>query len=278
MTEAAPHPERMFSESSPALARVRWNRRITADPDADVRHLTFDLDGLGYRYVEGQALGLLVPGPEGKPRLRYYSIASPRHGDEGDDRSVSVCIKRVIEPEGSPAIGCSHFLCDLEPGAVVGLVGPFGPFFPLPEDRSTPMILAAAGTGIAPFRGLLASMFSGQDWHAPVRVFHGVRSRGEALYRNELEAYLSRPSFRLGHAFSREQHAADGHPARVHHLMAGQARELVDLLENQSGRLYVCGVKGLDETVEAALSEGAADWPALRERMREEGRLRIATS
>lgn len=268
-----------FSAEGPAAARVRSNRRITPADAADVRHIVLDLREPEYRYVEGQAIGVVLPtevGGEHAPKVRYYAIASPSGGDDGLGDSVSVCVKRATEPAGAPT-SVSHYVCDLEPGRDVSLVGPFGPSFPLPDDRSSPMVMVAAGTGVAPFRGLLAAMYGGPGWRGDVRLFHGVRGHGEALYREELQAYRDREAFRIRHAYSREGHAVDGHPCRVHHLIGEQSGELVELLGRPGARLYVCGVKGLEETVEAALAREGA-WPEIRARLAAEGRLRIGTS
>lgn len=283
MTETAPRPaHKTFDVSAPALARVRSNRRITPLFSADVRHIVLDTSGIGYNYVEGQALGVVVPGtgsPGGLPRLKYYSIASSRSGDDGLGQSLSVCVKRVVEPEGTPSSSGSHYLCDLEEGSTVALVGPYGPTFPLPSDPATPLILAAAGTGIAPFRGLLAAMYRDDSWQGPVRLYHGVRTSAEALYRTELERYASQPHFQIRHAFSREGHAADGHPCRIHHLMASDAPDLLNLLLHHNARLYICGVRGLEDTVESALASSAGSlWPSLKNRLLAEGRLRVSTS
>ena len=56
------------------------------------RHMTFDLAGGDpqLQYVEGQSIGIVPPGEDkaGKPhKLRLYSIASTRHGDNLEDNT-----------------------------------------------------------------------------------------------------------------------------------------------------------------------------------------------
>ena len=60
-----------------------------------VQHVTFDLSGGDLRYLEGQSIGIIPPGTDanGKPhKLRLYSIASTRHGDKLDDKTVMVSL------------------------------------------------------------------------------------------------------------------------------------------------------------------------------------------
>src|SRR5690606_10389710 len=97
-------PLNPYRASSHGTARVVSNVRLTPPTHDDVRHIVLDLDGLDYRYLEGQSLGVLPPGTDAKGhpnKLRLYSIASTRLGDDGRGCSASLCVKRVIyhDPE-----------------------------------------------------------------------------------------------------------------------------------------------------------------------------------
>ena len=56
---------------------------------------------------------------------------------------------------------------------------------------------------------------------------------------------------------------------------------LTPLIRAPQTHVYVCGLKGMEEGVEAALAEIAAaagiEWAALKSRMRDEGRFHIET-
>ena len=76
---------------------------------------------------------IVPPGEDenGKPhKLRLYSIASTRHGDNLDDKTVSLCVRKLEykHPEtGEDVEGvCSSFLCNLNPGDDVSITGPVG--------------------------------------------------------------------------------------------------------------------------------------------------------
>ena len=81
------------------------------------RHMTFDISGGDLHYVEGQSIGIVPPGTDAKGnnhKLRLYSIASTRHGDNLDDKTVSLCVRKLEykHPEtGEHVEGvCSSFL------------------------------------------------------------------------------------------------------------------------------------------------------------------------
>ena len=75
----------------------------------------------------------------GRPnKLRLYSIASTRLGDDGHGTSASLCVKRVVFTESAShhlhrGIA-SNYLCDLKPGDEVAITGPTGKTLLLPDD------------------------------------------------------------------------------------------------------------------------------------------------
>ena len=65
-----------------------------------VNHITFDLKNSDpfLNYVEGQSIGIMPAGEDanGKPhKLRLYSIASTRHGDNFEGNTVSLCVRQL---------------------------------------------------------------------------------------------------------------------------------------------------------------------------------------
>ena len=211
-------PLHLYRLSSPGIARVLSNKRLTPSECDDVRHIVLDLSGLDYHYLEGQSLGILTPGVDQRGhahKLRLYSIASTRVGDDGRGTTASLCVKRVVysDPvtfEEHRGVA-SNYLCDLEPGDEVAITGPDGTHFLLPDDPATNLILVATGTGIAPFRAFLRRIYRERDdWTGAVYLFFGVRTEAECLYRDEFDSYLDRPGYHRIYTFSREQKTADG--------------------------------------------------------------------
>ena len=278
-----------YRVSAPGQARVVSNTRLTPDGADDVRHIVLDLDGLEYRFQEGQSLGILTPGvnERGQPhKLRLYSIASTRLGDDGLGRSASLCVKRVVylDPEtGEERRGlASNYLCDVKPGDEVFVTGPSGKTFLLPEDPQANLILVATGTGIAPFRAFLRRIFlESSGWRGQVYLIFGVRTAAECLYRDELESLKDRPNFHLLTAFSREQTSAAGKRLYVQDRIHERIDEFWNLLAKEHSFLYICGLKGMETGIKAVLetySDGPSPtWTETSKRLMESGRSLVET-
>lgn len=280
-------PLNLYRVSRPGMSRVIGNERLTPEGYEDVRHVTLDLSGLKYRYLEGQSIGVLPPGVDenGRPqKLRLYSFASSRMGDDGSGRTTSLCVKRVVLPEaetGGVFRGvASNFLCDLRLGETVLI--PAGRTFLLPDDPASNLILMATGTGIAPFRAFLRRIYGElPGWTGQVRLYFGVRTRAECLYRHELESYRAWPGYDVVYAHSREERTESGERVYVHHRMAERMDEAWSLLNQSTTYLYICGIKGMEDRIDGVLAEKARaegrDWDLLREDWIDAGRYHCET-
>jgi ferredoxin--NADP+ reductase len=220
---------------------------------------------------------------EGKPhKLRLYSIASPAIGDDGQGKTLSVCVKRAntIDPvTGVVYKGvCSNYLCDLKPGDTVQATGPVGKAFLMPEIPNANMIMIATGTGIAPFRAFLKVRYEQQRWSSGESwLFFGVQTQKDYLYADELEA--KHEGYHLVTAFSREQKTADGQRMYVQHRLIEHAKPLLELLQKKETYLYICGLKGMETGIlqgfQAASQECGVDWDLLLTQMKADKRWRV---
>jgi ferredoxin--NADP+ reductase len=282
-------PLNLYRVSAPGKSRVIANERLTPPDRDDVRHVVLDLNGLNLHYLEGQSLGVITPGVDAKGRpnkLRLYSIASTRLGDDGQGHSAALCVKRVVFAD--PATGehhlgvASNYLCDLEPGDEVSVTGPSGKILLLPDDPHANLIMIATGTGIAPFRAFLRRIYTElPEWLGQVYLIFGVRTEAELLYRAELESFRTRPGYHLLTAISREQTNVDGTRMYVQHRIAEQIDPIWNLLAQPNTYMYICGLKGMETGILAALEAQAirtgTDWPAFRDALDEGRRLLIET-
>ena len=108
-------------------------------------------------------------------------------------------------------------------------------------------------------------------------LFFGARSQAELPYFGPL-MNLPKEFIDINFAFSR----TPGQPRRyVQDALRDRAADVGALLEDPNTYVYVCGLRGMEEGVLAALREAAQtrrlDWDALHARLQQEGRLHLET-
>jgi ferredoxin--NADP+ reductase len=223
--------------------------------------------------------------------LRLYSIASTRHGDKLDDKTVSLCVRQLEyqHPETNETVYgvCSTYLCNLEVGADVAISGPVGKEMLLPADEDTTIIMMATGTGIAPFRAFLWRMFKEQHEDYKFKglawLIFGVPKTANILYQEELEQIAAEfpDNFRLTYAISREQQNPQGGRMYIQHRVAEHADEIWNLLQSPKTHAYMCGLKGMEDGIDEALSGAAAknsaDWSVYQKQLKKEHRWHVET-
>ncbi len=268
-------PVNIYRPNNPYVGSCISNEELVGENGiGTVRHLMFDISGGDLRYIEGQSIGIIPDGidDKGKPhKIRLYSIASTRHGDKIDDKTVSLCVRQLEykHPEsGETVYGvCSTFLKNLEPGAPVKITGPVGKEMLLPDDPEANIIMLGTGTGIAPFRAYLWRMFKdGERAANPDYEFKGfawlifgIPTTPNILYKEELEEIQSKypDHFRLTYAISREQKNAEGGRMYIQHRVAEYADELWNLVKQEKTHTYICGLRGMEDGIDAAMSAAA---------------------
>jgi len=288
-------PVNIYKPKNPLIGKCIGNRELVQEGGIGrVRHLTFDASDSDLRYLEGQSIGIIPPGKDdkGKPhKLRLYSIASTRHGDDGDDNTVSLCVRELVyqHPETNETIYgvCSSYLCNLNEGDDVTITGPVGKEMLLPEDPDAKIIMMATGTGIAPFRAYLRRMF--QEKHEDYKfnglawLIFGVPYTENILYKEDLEKLQEEfpNNFRLTYAISREQKTDDGKKMYIQNRVAQQVSEIWKLLQDEKTHAYICGLKGMEDGIDEAISAEAqkngADWSDFQKSLKKAGRWHVET-
>ncbi|KOT90470.1 P450 reductase [Streptomyces sp. NRRL F-5755] len=163
-------------------------------------------------------------------RIRHYSLSSspaadPRHAD----------LMVSLLPGGT---GSGH-LHTLRPGdTVLARVQPCREAFRLDPADPAPVILVAAGTGLAPFRGAVADRLAAATQLAPALLYFGCDApEADYLHAEELQAAEAAGAVSLRPAFSARP--VDG-CRYVQHRIAAEAEEVWALLD-AGARVYVCG-------------------------------------
>lgn len=129
---------------------------------------------LGHR--PGQYLTLFRPDGLG----RSYSIA-------GEDLELHV--RRI------PGGAMSNWLAEAQPEQTVEIQGPAGDCFYTPGDPAQPLLLAGAGTGLAPLYGILRDALR-LGHHGPIWLYHGALNERGLYLTAELAAMAAgHPNF-----------------------------------------------------------------------------------
>lgn len=269
-------PVNIYRPNAPFVGKCISNEPLVKDGGIGmVQHVKFDLSDGDLRYVEGQSIGIIPEGTDdkGKPhKLRLYSIASTRHGDDLNDKTVSLCVRQLEykHPEtGETVYGvCSTYLCNLQPGADVKITGPVGKEMLLPDDPEANIIMMATGTGIAPFRAYLWRMFkdaerqinTGYQFKGFAWLIFGIPVTPNILYKEELEELAAKypDNFRITYAISREQKNLEGGRMYIQHRVAEYADELWNLVKQEKTHTYICGLKGMEDGIDEAMTAAAS--------------------
>ena len=268
-------------------ASVVGNVRVTeVGKEYDTHHIVLDFGTMPFPVLEGQSIAVVPPGTDDRGRAhhpRQYSIASPRNGERPGYNNVSLTIKRVLEDHsGNPVRGvASNYMCDLQVGDKVQVIGPFGTSFLMPNHPRSHIVMICTGTGSAPMRAMTEwrrrLRASGKFEGGKLMLFFGARTKEELPYFGPLQG-LPKDFIDINFAFSRTV----GQPKRyVQDVMRERAADLAKLLTDPNTFFYVCGLKSMEEGVVLALREVAAQaglaWDAIAAALKREGRLHLET-
>lgn len=265
VTDAEVQAELRYFASSPSRFSEEIVKKRLSPLDLLMRYPSINLP-------IGDFLALLPP-----MRVRQYSISSSPLADPTECSitfsvlnapSLSSPMPPNEEAEEEQYLGvASTYLSELRPGERTHIiVRPSHSGFKPPADLKTPMIMACAGSGLAPFRGFIMdraekirgrrSSLASSDELAEVEkpakavLYIGCRTEGkDNIHADELAEWERLGAVCVRWAFSRP---SDGSPGRyVQDRMLEDRKELVDLFE-QGARIYVCGSTGVGNAVRAA--------------------------
>jgi benzoyl-CoA 2,3-dioxygenase component A len=163
-------------------------------------------------------------------------------------------------------------------GDTLDVIGPFGATFLMPDDQDADILMICTGTGAAPFRGFTERRRrSAPQARGRLHLYFGARTPEELPYFGPLQR-LPKTLLRQELVYSR---LPDAPKEYVQDRMRARAAELADLLRSETLHIYLCGLKGLEAGVEAALTDIAAahnlNWQILREGLRQTGRFHVET-
>jgi cytochrome P450/NADPH-cytochrome P450 reductase len=190
-------------------------------------------------------------------RPRFYSISSSPSASQSCQLTIGVLRGPARSGQGTfTGIASGHIEASREGSTLFAFVRKPGIPFRPPANPHVPMIMAAAGTGMAPFRGFLQERATMLEQGVPVGpslFFFGCRDPElDYLYAEELQGFEQSGVTRLHVAFSRRP---DHGRTYVQHMIEAEADEVWNLMA-QGAVIYVCGnANTMAPGVRAALTD-----------------------
>merc|ERR1712118_188172 len=129
------------------------------------------------------------------------------------------------------------------------------------KDPNVDLIMAATGTGIAPYRSFIRRLFVektpfGEAYKGLAWLFLGVANTDALLYDDEWQAVLKEypNNFKLDYALSREQTNVDGGKMYIQDKVKEYADEIFNKIDS-GAHMYFCGLKGMMPGITGMLEE-----------------------
>jgi NAD(P)H-flavin reductase len=170
MATAAPAERAAAGAMAPRPFRVTRRRRETRD--------TWTLE------LEPVAGDGLEPAPGQFTMLYAFGVGEVPISVSGDPGGPLVHTVRAVG-------AVTEAICAAEPGAVLGVRGPFGNSWPVDAARGSDVVIVAGGIGLAPLRPALSAILALRSRYGEVALLYGGRTPGDLLYRDELERWRS---------------------------------------------------------------------------------------
>jgi NAD(P)H-flavin reductase len=126
-----------------------------------------------FTFLPGQFVMLELPGCGEVP----ISISSSPSNRE----FIGLCVRKVGNVTG--------MLHRLEPGAMVGIRGPFGTHFPIQKMVGRNILLIAGGLGIAPLRSPIYWVNEHRSEYKDITILYGVKEPGQILFDYQFEEW-----------------------------------------------------------------------------------------
>ena len=114
-----------------------------------------------------------------------FGITSVAHRKAG----VDVAIRRV----GT----VTNALHQLEPGATVGVRGPFGNYFPLDDYKGKNIFIIGGGIGFAPLRPIITTVLDYREDYGDLVIINGARSPQDLVFAPEFDTWAESPKTKL---------------------------------------------------------------------------------
>lgn len=211
---------------APLVAHVSARRRESAD--------VWTLE------IEGAPVAPAAPGQFNMlTAFGVGEIAISVSGDPADSMRLVHTI-RAVGPVSSA-------LASLEPGAPIGVRGPYGVGWPMRQAEGQDIAIVAGGLGLAPLRPALYELMAQRARYGRVALYFGARSPDDMIFSDELKAWAARGDIEINVTVD---HAPPGWRGHV-----GVVTDLLAKADFTPGIAMVCGPEVMMRFAGAALCD-----------------------
>mgnify|MGYP001823679093 CR=1 FL=1 len=151
----------------------------------------------------GQFVQLELPGVGEAP-------FTPSSSPEEPERLEITILKTGLVTDG---------LHTIEPGATLGVRGPFGEGYPVDRFEGQTILVIGGGVGLAPLRSLLYRLFGDLDAFERVSIKYGARAPDELCFRRQHAEWVQKPHVDFTPTIDRPSPDWDGHVGLVTTLL-----------------------------------------------------------
>jgi ferredoxin-NADP reductase len=200
----------------------------------DVFQFDFGWGETPVEFKAGQFFMLEVADEAGKVN-RSYSVSSAPSYKEG----FSLCVKLLADGRGS------KLLRELPVGGAANFMAPFGHF--VLADSTKDILMIATGTGLAPYMGMLPTLFE-QGFAGQITLIFGVRHEEDLFYVEKLRAWeKDHSNFKAIITLSQPSEEWTGEKGRVTDHLEG--------FDWQNVQVYICGNGDMVKAVKGFMDE-----------------------
>ena len=217
---------------SPIPPAIRWQKvtinKIEKRTPSVTSFFFSPLEPFAFR--AGQHVEVRLTAPDGYRAQRAYSIASAPE----DRGSIELAVEKLETGEVSPFF---HEVAQV--GDEIELRGPIGGHFIWQNADGGPILLAGAGSGVAPLMSMIRHHANSHS-NTPMLLLLSARSWEDVIFRDELLALdRKQDAFKLVLTITRETPRRQGdYGRRIDVPMIG---EILKVLPSPLKRAFVCG-------------------------------------
>ena len=128
---------------------------------------------------------------------QFVELSVPGLGEAPFTPSSSPAVAEKMELTIMKAGKVTQCLHSLEPGAKLGVRGPYGKGYPMEEFYGKELLILGGGVGLAPLRSLLYQVFEDIDKIPRVMLLYGAKSPGDMVYSGQIDEWTNRDKFEV---------------------------------------------------------------------------------